>query len=321
MKGSTFVLLGAALLVAGCATAPHVAPAQPGPAAQTGTPAAAAPAATAATAATAQPQAAAPAKPQQAAAENAGAPATTAGSSEPVNHPSLISSDALGIYRTEEEQEAPPSSEELSVIASAKPLLGKAPNANVTVNGKGFMLDCIGTVSAIYYGMSLDVQKDFDLYSGDGVNRLWMTLRERNAIFTDRLPRPGDVVFWSNTHDANNDGDRIHDPRTHAGIVLAVDDDGTISYVHENLYSGIVIEQMNLLRPTTARDEKGKKINSGMAIATKPGDPLPVHTLSGDVFDSFGDVLGSDDYFFVDLSQRQSLLPGAVVQVAFGPAY
>ncbi len=28
--------------------------------------------------------------------------------------------------------------------------------------------------------------------------------------------------------DVKGDGDRIHDPRTHAGIVLAVDEDGTI---------------------------------------------------------------------------------------------
>jgi hypothetical protein len=240
---------------------------------------------------------------------------------QPLNHPSLISAGALRIYRTQQEQQAPPSGDEQSVIASARTLLGKAPEAKVTVNGKAFTLDCIGTVSAIYWYMSLDVQKDFDLYAGDGVNRLYMTLRERNAIFTDRLPRPGDVVFWSNTNDANGDGDRVHDPRTHAGVVLAVDDDGTVSYVHENLYSGIVIEQMNLLRPTTARDEKGKKINSGMAIATKPGDPLPVHTLSGDVFDSFGDVLGSRDYFFVDLTQRQAAVPWDAVQMALGPGF
>ena len=37
-----------------------------------------------------------------------------------------------------------------------------------------------------------------------------------------------DVVFWDNTWDANGDGDRTNDPRTHAGIVLAVDDDRLI---------------------------------------------------------------------------------------------
>jgi hypothetical protein len=32
-------------------------------------------------------------------------------------------------------------------------------------------------------------------------------------------------------------------------------------------------------------------------------------------------VLGSRDYFFVDLAQRQAVLRGQGVQVAFGPGY
>ncbi len=216
---------------------------------------------------------------------------------------SLVSAEALGIYRTEEQQQQPPSTDELAVIASAKTLLGKPPDAKVNVNGKGFTLDCIGTVSAIYYALSLDVTKDFSLYTGNGVNRLYMTLKERDALHADKYPRPGDVIIWDNTWDVHGDGDRIHDPRTHAGIVLAVDPDGTIHYVHENLYKGVVIETMNLLRPTDSRDESGKLINSGLAIASKSGGPKPVHALSGDVFNCFGDVLGMRDYFYVDLAQ------------------
>jgi cell wall-associated NlpC family hydrolase len=245
--------------------------------------------------------------PSQAAASTATAtttsPAETSTSAQTAQHSSLVSAEALGIYRSDEEQQKPPTSDELAVMASAKTLIGKPPNAKVTVNGKGFTLDCIGTVSAIFYGMSIDVTKDFTIYTGDGVNRLYMTLKERNAVHTDKYPRPGDVIIWDNTWDVKGNGDRIHGPRTHAGVVLAVDDDGTIHYVHENLYKGIMIETMNLLRPTVARDEQGKVINSGMAIASKPGGPLPAHTLSGDVFDCFGDVLGSKDYFFVDLAQ------------------
>jgi hypothetical protein len=86
--------------------------------------------------------------------------------------------------------------------------------------------------------------------------------------------------------------------------------------VHENLYKGIMIETMNLLRPTVARDDQGKLINSGMAIASKPGGPAPAHSLSGDVFDCFGDVLGSKDYFLVDLAQQEGIARGATVEVA-----
>ncbi|MGA2640575.1 MAG: hypothetical protein ABSG21_06690, partial [Spirochaetia bacterium] len=96
-------------------------------------------------------------------------------------HSSLLSAEALGIYRSPEEQQQPPTNDELAVLASAKTLIGKPPNAKVKVNGKGFTLDCIGTVSAIFYGLSIDVTKDFAIYTGDGVNRLYMTLKERNA--------------------------------------------------------------------------------------------------------------------------------------------
>ncbi len=233
-----------------------------------------------------------------------------------VPHSSLVSAEALGIYRSTEELQEPPSNDELAVIASAKTLIGQKPDAKVTVNGKGFTLDCIGTVSAIYYGLSLDVTKDFAIYDGNGVNRLYMTLKERNALHTDKYPRPGDVIIWDNTWDVKEDGDRVHDPRTHAGIVLAVDEDGTIHYVHENLYKGIMIETMNLRRPTDARDEQGKVINSGMAIASKPNGPKPAHSLSGDVFNCFGDVLGLRDYFFVDLAKREGDASGATVEVA-----
>lgn len=86
-------------------------------------------------------------------------------------------------------------------------------------------------------------------------------------------------------------GDRGNDPRTHAGVVLAVGDDGTIHYVHENLYKGVMIETMNLLKPALAVDEAGKKIDSGMAIATVSGGAKPDRWLAGDVFQAFGDAL------------------------------
>jgi hypothetical protein len=217
---------------------------------------------------------------------------------------SPVSAEALGLYRTEEQMTAPPSVDELSLIASAKTLIGQPPNATVLVHGKQFTLDCIGTVSAIYYKLYMDITKDFNLYSGNGVNRLYQTLKAKGALHDDKYPRPGDIIFWDNTWDANGNGNRTDDPRTHAGIALAVDDDGTIHYIHENLYKGVMIEVMNLLRPNVARDENGKVINSGLAIATNAGGQLPVHWLSGDVFNKFGDALGLKSYFKVDHAER-----------------
>jgi hypothetical protein len=190
------------------------------------------------------------------------------------------------------DEEAPaPSDDQLQVIASANALIGMLPNAEVVVKGKQFTLDCIGTVSAIFYRMDIDVAKDFGKYSGNGVNRLYMTLKDQGVLHSDKYPRTGDIIIWDNTWDANGDGDRTNDPRTHAGIVLAVDEDGTIHYVHENMFKGVVVEMMNLLQPTLPSDAGGKRLNSGLAISTKPGGPKPEHWLAGDVFDAFGDLL------------------------------
>lgn len=54
------------------------------------------------------------------------------------------------------------------MIASAETLVGEPPNAKVVVKGKLFVLDCIGTVSAIFYRMDIDIAKDFAKYPGNG---------------------------------------------------------------------------------------------------------------------------------------------------------
>jgi hypothetical protein len=228
-----------------------------------------------------------PAVPRPAAAKPAAAPAQPAAAPRPAS----ISAEALGLYRSKEDARKPPTDDELLVIDSAKQLIGQAPNAKVVVKGKQFTLDCIGTVSAILYRMDIDITKDFAKYPGNGVNRFYLTLKDLRALHHDQYPRTGDVIIWDNTWDANGDGDRTNDPRTHAGVVLAVDDDGTIHYVHENMFKGVMIEVMNLLQPAVASDASGKRLNSSLAISTVTGGPKPERFLSGDVFDTFGDVL------------------------------
>lgn len=230
--------------------------------------------------------------------------------SEP--RPVSISAKALNLYRTMDDARKPPTDDELLVIDSAKKLIGKAPNAKVVVKGRQFTLDCIGTVGAIFYRMDIDIGKDFDKYPGNGVNRFYMTLKDKGVLHRDKYPRVGDVIVWDNTWDANGDGYRTKDPRTHAGVVLAVDDDGTIYYVHENMFRGVVIEVMNLLQPTVEWDPSGKRLNSGLAIAAKPGGPKPEHWLSGDVFNTFGDVLRIKDDLKVADARRDGSEPGAV---------
>jgi hypothetical protein len=203
-------------------------------------------------------------------------------------------------YRTPDEISAPLSPDEKAVVASADTLIGMAPESRVVVNGRTFVLDCIGTVSAIFYGMDIDVQKDFPRYRGDGVSRLFQSLAAHRALHHDRLPRPGDVVFWDNTWDANGDGRLDDDPLTHAGVVMSVDPDGTIHYVHEHIIKGVTVEAMNLRRPFEYSDPQGRIINNAMALNSGISRwDNPPHWTSGDLWDSFGDVLRVRKYFEV----------------------
>jgi hypothetical protein len=211
--------------------------------------------------------------------------------------PTVTLEKAPNLYRSIEDARKPPTDDELCVVTSAQKLLGKPPDAKVTVNGRRFSLDCIGTVSAVFFDMGIDVTKDFNKYSGNGVDRLYKTLKDLKVLHRDKYPRIGDVIIWDNTWDAHHDGYRTYNPRTHTGLVVSVDDDGTIQYMHENLYKGVTVEVMNLLHPSVAWDANGKRLNSGLAIAAKKGGRKPRHWLSGDVFDTFGDVLNVKDYF------------------------
>jgi len=52
---------------------------------------------------------------------------------------------------------------------------------------------------------------------------------------------------------------------THVGMVVAVSDEGTISYVHHNYRRGIVLARMNLMKPDTVT-EGDRELNSAMRM-------------------------------------------------------
>jgi hypothetical protein len=194
---------------------------------------------------------------------------------------------------------AAPSEDEISVFASAQKFIGQPPSAAVSVRGRPFVLDCIGTVCAIYYDSGMDLTKDFASYTGNGVGRLYKSMMARGIVHEDRLPRPGDLIFWDNTWDANGNGDRTDDPLTHAGIVLSVDGDGGIRYVHEHLQKGVIVEAMNLRRPRDRLDESGTLINSALALASAPGETKAERRLAGELWRAFGDALSAKKYYRV----------------------
>ena len=180
------------------------------------------------------------------------------------------------------------------LVEFAHTFVGKKTYSKAVVRDRTFILDCIGLVSAVFYGIGIDIKKDFNKYSGNGVSRLFLSLDKKGMIYKNRLPAVGDVVFWDNSWDKNEDGKMGNDPLTHAGIVMKVDKDGTVHYIHANYVKGIVIETMNMKYPTTYKDASGKILNSILALGSSP-KKHPVHWLSGDMWNAYGIVLENEN--------------------------
>ena len=118
----------------------------------------------------------------------------------------------------------------------------------LNVNGRAFNLDCSGTVMAIYYYAGIDLSRDFNKYTGGGTSRIYQYLDDKKLIYNTKIPVPGDILFWDNTYDSNGDGIR-NDYLTHMGIVVEVEKNGNVTYIHEHYKKGIILESMNLLFP------------------------------------------------------------------------
>lgn len=179
-----------------------------------------------------------------------------------------------------------------AVVESAKKLIGKGYESSTTVRGKKFTLDCVGTVSAAWWDAGFDITKDFGLFTGNGVSRLVASLDSWGARSMDIEPRPGDFITWDNTWDRNEDGVLYNDGATHAGIVVAIDDDGTITYLHSSVSRGVVFAYMNLRHPGTYFSPDKKVWNSPMMLGAGLNKPNnPPRWLSGDLWSGFGSAL------------------------------
>ena len=172
------------------------------------------------------------------------------------------------------------------LVSSAQGFVGKR---TVEVGRRVFVPDCTGLVLAIYYAVGLDLERVYPRYRGNGVVRLHSALEDAKLVRRTATPEAADLIFWDNTYDENEDG-KWNDALTHVAMVMEVDRLGTVVYVHYNYRRGVVLEQMNLRRPSLA-GERGPggawvPLNSPMRMAGTfaPGDP----TLAGELFRDFG---------------------------------
>ncbi len=172
------------------------------------------------------------------------------------------------------------------LLEGANSMLGRT---ELVVRGRRFNWDCTGVVLAIYWYAGVDLGRDFVKYGGNGVKRLYKSLEAEELLYTTPYPVSGDLIFWDNTLDLNRDG-VWNDPLTHVGMAVGTDQDGTVSYVHQNVSRGIVIERMNLFRPDAEQGwdwGRTKVLNSPMRLAL-PGVAHPRLWLAGQLFRNLG---------------------------------
>lgn len=154
---------------------------------------------------------------------------------------------------------------QIALVKSAMSLLGKN---SLVVRGRRFNFDCTGVVLAAYWGAGFDMMPLFNRESGNGVKRLHDIGVRGGTLTTStrRLPKVGDIIIWDHTYDRNGNG-RWDDEFTHNGLVLDVQPNGQITYLHHNYARGIVLARMHLGQMDTHLDQNQQlEINSPMRM-------------------------------------------------------
>jgi len=143
------------------------------------------------------------------------------------------------------------------------------------VGNRTYPLDCTGVVSAIYAFAGIDITSPLTAYAGNGVTRLYRLFEDEELLYHTDHPAPGDIIFWDNTWDANDDG-KFNDPLTHVGMVVHRLEDGTIEYIHHNYAKGIVLERMNLLKPDLRTlTVRGSEVLINSPVRARNSPPAP----------------------------------------------
>lgn len=156
-----------------------------------------------------------------------------------------------------------------TIVSGGLSLVGKE---TLVVKGVTYPADCTGLVRAAYAFADIDLAYRFGRYGGNGVRRIYLTLYDQGLVYASSYPVPGDIIFWDNTWDANNNK-VADDELTHLGLVVASEPDGSISYLHYHYRLGPTVETMNLLQPDLDVAKDGSRINAALRMRGSPPGP------------------------------------------------
>ena len=177
--------------------------------------------------------------------------------------------------------ESAPSQVRDAIVSGGLSLVGKD---TLVVKGVTYPADCTGVVRAAYAFADIDLASHFGRYEGNGVRRIYLTLHEQGLLYATSYPAPGDIIFWDNTWDA--DGNKqADDELTHIVMVVTMEPDGSISYLHYHYRLGPTVEAMNLLQPDIDIGKDGRQINAALRMR---GSPLGPGSNAAQLFRAFG---------------------------------
>jgi hypothetical protein len=139
--------------------------------------------------------------------------------------------------------------------------------------------DCSGLVRLAYESAGVELMRDGR--PGDNAVTTVHRWALRAGAIHQRTPVAGDLVFFRETYDRNRDG-RRNDGLTHIGIVEAVADDGTITFIHRGM-SGVARSRLNRAHPEQRLDGSGQVLNDFIRARSKKSRAY----LAGELFVGF----------------------------------
>lgn len=116
--------------------------------------------------------------------------------------------------------------------------------------------------------VKMKVKAPRDLYNAAA----WRQLNRAHKTLDGAPPRPGDLVFFHDTHDRNGDG-AVDDPYSMVAVVEAVKPSGALICVGD-AYNRVIRFSMNARRPAVRRDDRsGEVMNTPIRKRSRSDGP------------------------------------------------
>lgn len=154
----------------------------------------------------------------------------------------------------------------------------------VRVGDRRYRDDCSNVLRIPYDAMDVDLfSEQVRLPDANGVK----LIRHKSTAAVSK-PRVGDLIIFDNTYDRNSN-DVLDDLDTHAAIVVAVADDGTVA-LYNRVRSGHKVYQMNTSQAGLRKDAAGQRLNHVLR-RRRADDPKTTPVTTGQLFARYVRVL------------------------------